>query len=61
MSAVWTELVIFAYTEDASGTSAKRMIISVCNLFMGYLDAFIARDWKQLSPTSIWWMKEWLE
>lgn len=44
MSAVWADFGIFAYTQDASGTLAKRMIISVCNLFMGYLDAFIVRD-----------------
>lgn len=60
MSAVCTQLGIFSYTEDASGPSATRMIISVCNLFMGYLDDFIAQDWKQWKPTSIWWMREWL-
>ena len=41
-SAIWTEHHLFAYTKDASGTSTKRMIISVCNLFMRYLDAFMA-------------------
>lgn len=44
MFAVWTEPGIFAYIKDASETSAKRMIISVCDLFMRYLDAFIAWD-----------------
>lgn len=42
MSAVWPEIDIFAYNEDASGTSAKRVIVSVYSLFIGYLDAFIA-------------------
>ena len=43
-SSIWTEHSLFVYTKDASGTSTKGMIISVCNLFMRYFDAFMAWD-----------------
>lgn len=55
MSDVWTELGLFAFPKDASGTSAKRMIISVCNLFIDYLDAFVAHTLKQLKLLSDEW------
>lgn len=44
MLVFWIEFGIFVYIGDVLGILVKRMIISVCNLFMGYLVVFIVWD-----------------